>query len=446
MHKNITEQQKLQIQQEIQKTNLMLKTRHINNLRQQQQHSNSTLTIHQHQIQMQQQAQQQHHHHQQQQHHHQQQMLQVQQYNSNLNSNLTGVEKTCPICKKVFKNNTNNSNNNSNTPSSFNKSFTRHMQIQHGLNEKGERLIECPVCEKCFFKRQQLERHMHTHEVWVDTKVGMNSLTNINNSNNSNPISSSNSSQASLENEAKPIKKNAKFLSMPDFRDRHSILYCHECIECNLFFKSIKVLAKHKREKHNLKPVYKCANPNNDCINNVFDNVNDFLEHSKIHLQKNIICSRCKIKFNNKNSLRNHMKNTHYNHKFTPSGASNNNKHESVQVSTNGLIMPAQALAVAVAATSTPTVSTINTASTVKMNKIKNTPKKNANKREFKMREWPNMNTSLTNIGGKYIILTFYLCMKSCDFLFLFYLLNERLNLTNPSATRFLTSCIFDFV
>jgi uncharacterized C2H2 Zn-finger protein len=406
MHKNITEQQKLQIQQEIQKTNLMLKTRHINNLRQQQQqqqqHSNSNLTIHQHQIQMQQQAQQQH---QQQQ---QQQMLQVQQYNSNLNSNLTGVEKACPICKKVFKNTptTNNSNSNNNTAtSSFNKSFTRHMQIQHGLNEKGERLIECPVCEKCFFKRQQLERHMHTHEVWVDTKIGMNTLTNINNNNNnSNPTSSSNSSQASLENEAKPIKKNAKFLSMPDFRDRHSILYCHECIECNLFFKSIKVLAKHKKEKHNLKPVYKCANPNNDCISNVFDNVNDFLEHSKIHLQKNIICSRCKIKFNNKNSLRNHMKNTHYNHKFTPSGASNN-KHESVQVSTNGLIMPAQTLAVTVSSVTpaTPNVSTTTTASTVKMNKIKNTPKKNANKREFKMREWPNMNMSLTNIGGKYI-------------------------------------------
>jgi hypothetical protein len=110
------------------------------------------------------------------------------------------------------------------------------------------------------------------------------------------------------------------------------------------------------------------------------------------------------------------MKNTHYNHKFTPSGASTN-KHESVQVSTNGLIMPAQTLAVAVGATSTPTASTITTASTVKMSKIKNTPKKNANKREFKMREWPNMNMSLTNIGGKYsIILTFYLCMKSCDF------------------------------
>jgi uncharacterized C2H2 Zn-finger protein len=41
------------------------------------------------------------------------------------------------------------------------------MQIQHGLNEKGEPLIECPVCEKSFFNKQQLERHMHTHKVWI---------------------------------------------------------------------------------------------------------------------------------------------------------------------------------------------------------------------------------------------------------------------------------------
>jgi hypothetical protein len=377
MHKNITEEEKLQIQQEIQKTNLILKTRQLNSLRQQ----NSNLTIHQHQIQMQQQAQLQ----QQQQQH--QQLLQAQNYNSNMNLNLTGDEKVCPICKKVFKNNTNPlNNNNNNNASSLNKSFTRHMQIQHGLNEKGERLIECPVCEKCFFKRQQLERHMHTHEIWVE----MNGLNNM-----GNLTSSSNSSQANLENESKPIKKNAKFLSMPDFKDKHSILYCHECVECNLFFKSIKVLAKHKREKHNLRAVYKCANPNNDCIYNIFDNVNEFLEHSKIHLQKNIVCARCNIKFNNKNSLRNHMKNTHYNHKFNTGGSSlkqesTRNITSDTQALTNGLtIMPVQT--VTLAAGSIP-----------KLTK-KNTTKKNANKREFKMREWPGMHMSIANIGGEYL-------------------------------------------
>ena len=41
------------------------------------------------------------------------------------------------------------------------------MQIQHGLNERGERLLECPVCEKSFFNKQQMQRHMHTHEIWV---------------------------------------------------------------------------------------------------------------------------------------------------------------------------------------------------------------------------------------------------------------------------------------
>ena len=159
-------------------------------------------------------------------------------------------------------------------------------------------------------------------------------------------------------------------------------------------FKSIKVLAKHKREKHNLRPVYKCANPTNDCVYNIFDNVSEFLEHSKIHLQKNIICARCKIKFNNKNSLRNHMKNTHYNHKFNTS--SNSFKTESSRNTTsdthttmNGVtIIPVQNLTVAAA----PAQKTTK----------KNTIKKNTTKREFKMREWPSMHMSIANIGGKY--------------------------------------------
>jgi hypothetical protein len=77
---------------------------------------------------------------------------------------------------------------------------------------------------------------------------------------------------------------------MPDYRDKHSILYCHECIECRLFYKSIKVLTRHKLDKHNLIPVYKCANVV-EC-NEQFGKVSDFLAHAKLHPQKNIICSR----------------------------------------------------------------------------------------------------------------------------------------------------------
>lgn len=201
--------------------------------------------------------------------------------------------KVCFVCNKVFKETApiNGITNSSN------KTFIRHMQIQHGLNQKGERLIECPVCEKNFFNRQQMERHMHTHEVWIDIKSELinNSSVYLNDS-------------FSFEN------RNAE-LSLIDFRDKHSILYCHECIECKTYFKSIKVLTKHKHDVHHLRPVYKCANTS-EC-NEEFENVATFLEHSKLHPQKNIICARCKIKFNNKNSLRHHMKNIHYNRKLS---------------------------------------------------------------------------------------------------------------------------------
>ena len=199
MHKNLSELQKQQIQLEIQKTNQMLKTRYLNNIKQQQQQQQQNQQQQQQQqfnvntimqvsgiqqlnlqnqiIQQQQQQQQQHQ---------QQSVL-----------SLPNNEKVCLICKKSFKNS---------TGASFNKSFIRHMQIQHGLNEKGERLIECPVCEKCFFKRQQLERHMHTHEVWVEFDA--------------------NAASNSSAHDSKIVKKNNKFMSMPDYRDRHSILYC----------------------------------------------------------------------------------------------------------------------------------------------------------------------------------------------------------------------------
>ena len=100
---------------------------------------------------------------------------------------------------------------------------------------------------------------------------------------------------------------------MPDCRATHSILYCHECIECKLFYKSIKVLTAHKHDAHHLKPVYRCA----DTVNcrKEFDMVSTFLLHSKVHPQKNILCTRCKTSFSNKNHLRHHMKNVHYNRK-----------------------------------------------------------------------------------------------------------------------------------
>ena len=278
MHKSITEQQKQQIQVEIQKTNLLIK-------------KPSLLLAAQLQIQMQAASAS--------------SAPPKAEPNAASAANDTVISgKVCFICKKVFKPSSTalaNSQNTSAINASINKSFVRHMQIQHGLNEKGERLIECPVCEKSFFNKQQMERHMHTHEVWVEL----------------NSASAHSLEESTCATGSAGAKASVKLLSMPDYRDKHSILYCHECVECSLYFKSIKVLAKHKGEVHRLKPVYKCALV--EC-GSEFDAVQAFLEHAKVHTQKNIVCSRCKIKFNNKNLLRHHMKNVHYNHKLNSAG------------------------------------------------------------------------------------------------------------------------------
>lgn len=83
----------------------------------------------------------------------------------------TKASRSCFVCNKVFREAVSGTDvantTNSIATNNLNKTFIRHMQIQHGLNERGERLVECPVCEKNFFNQQQMERHMHTHEVWV---------------------------------------------------------------------------------------------------------------------------------------------------------------------------------------------------------------------------------------------------------------------------------------
>lgn len=94
-----------------------------------------------------------------------------------------------------------------------------------------------------------------------------------------------------------------------DYKDKHSILYCHECIECSIYFKSIKTLERHKQDHHGLRPIFKCAA--GECSRQ-FETVEDFLEHAQVHCQKNIVCLKCSIKFNSKNSLRHHMKMAHY--------------------------------------------------------------------------------------------------------------------------------------
>jgi hypothetical protein len=100
-------------------------------------------------------------------------------------------------------------------------------------------------------------------------------------------------------------------LQITDFKEKHSILYCHECFECGIYFKSLKTLTRHKLDQHGLRPVYKCAASLNEC-GVQFETVEEFLEHAKVHCQKNIVCTKCSIKFNSKNSLRHHMKVAHY--------------------------------------------------------------------------------------------------------------------------------------
>jgi len=223
------------------------------------------------------------------------QPLQLQQQHIN---GLQKHTRTCFICNKVFREasaepSLSNGNNSVTTTNNLNKTFSRHMQIQHGLNERGERLIECPVCEKNFFNRQQMERHMHTHEIWV-------------------PVDTSSSKDTTELQVTHTSSDSNKSKNMPDYRDRHSILYCHECTECRLFYKSIKVLTAHKKVQHQLRPVYKCCHAQ---CGIEFSGVGEFLTHAQLHLQKNIVCARCQLKFSNKNLLRHHMKNVHYNRK-----------------------------------------------------------------------------------------------------------------------------------
>lgn len=185
-------------------------------------------------------------------------------FNLSPKSNNSKQYRVCFVCNKIFRGqHTAIKNRNSLVTSNLNKTFTRHMQIQHGLDENGEQLIECPVCEKNFFNQQQLQRHMRTHEVWIHYKDSPKDL-----------------------NSQLPLIRS----DMPDFQSKHSILYCHECVECKLFYKSIKVLTAHKLESHGLKPVYRCANVIN--CGREFEKVQDFLTHSKLHPQKNISCNR----------------------------------------------------------------------------------------------------------------------------------------------------------
>lgn len=124
---------------------------------------------------------------------------------------------------------------------------------------------------------------MRTHQSWI-------------------PNPSAQSSLSTSASDSQPIQPG-------DYKDKHSILYCHECIECSIYFKSIKTLERHKQDQHGLRPIFKCAA--GECSRQ-FETVEDFLEHAQVHCQKNIVCLKCSIKFNSKNSLRHHMKMAHY--------------------------------------------------------------------------------------------------------------------------------------
>ena len=247
-------------------------------------------------------------------------------------------ERTCHVCKRVFKDI---------------KKFHKHNKSQHGIDENGKHMLECPVCERNFYNYKQLERHMHIHEIWVNDFNADNNVDRLNtnsrsqqpnidseigNTNNFNYTIDCWLSNASLNSSKENISfdennnlnltnygqtedqnnilNEAKKI-YPDYRTVQSLLYCYECDFCRIFFKSKKLLFNHKRTIHKLKPVFKCLHGSRckltiDVVDGQFDDLNEFLEHAKIHSQKNIFCTRCNEQFSGKVQLRNHMKNIHY--------------------------------------------------------------------------------------------------------------------------------------
>ena len=210
----------------------------------------------------------------------------------------------------------------------FNKVFDL---TQHTRSHTGEKPYQCVICGRGFAQKSNVKKHMATHKVWPKghrtlpkesagpDHEGAEAVVLASDSQDASAnkdafvrqIGRESGGHAALEagagteeEEAEPLVRKVEATQLTDSsrREQISVSNCYECPYCGATSTTYPTFKTHLRQ-HQTEKCYRCIAPS---CSKMFQELEDFLDHTEEHKDRLFRCHLCSNKFSDLSQLNLH--------------------------------------------------------------------------------------------------------------------------------------------
>ena len=170
----------------------------------------------------------------------------------------------------------------------FNKVFDL---TQHTRSHTGEKPYQCVICGRGFAQKSNVKKHMATHKVWPK---GHNTLPK--------EVAVTNEEDADDGGSHEGVALVRTVEATGEQKEQISVSNCYECPYCTITSSTYPSFKTHLRQ-HQTEKCYRCIAPN---CSKMFQDLEQFLEHTQEHKDRQFRCHLCSAKFTDLGQLNLH--------------------------------------------------------------------------------------------------------------------------------------------
>ena len=167
----------------------------------------------------------------------------------------------------------------------FNKVFDL---TQHTRSHTGEKPYQCVICGRGFAQKSNVKKHMATHKVWPK---GHNTLPK--------EVAVTDEDDG-RSHEGVALVRTVE--ATGEQKEQISVSNCYECPYCTITSSTYPGFKTHLRQ-HQTEKCYRCIAPN---CSKMFQDLEQFLEHTQEHKDRQFRCHLCSAKFTDLGQLNLH--------------------------------------------------------------------------------------------------------------------------------------------
>ena len=173
----------------------------------------------------------------------------------------------------------------------FNKVFDL---TQHTRSHTGEKPYQCVICGRGFAQKSNVKKHMATHKVWPK---GHNTLPR-----EVAVMTNEETDDAGSQEGVELVRTVEATQVAGEQKEQISVSNCYECPYCTITSSTYPSFKTHLRQ-HQTEKCYRCIAPS---CSKMFQGLEQFLEHTQEHKDRQFRCHLCSAKFNDLGQLNLH--------------------------------------------------------------------------------------------------------------------------------------------